>query len=70
MTLTPGRYVMFCNVRDVTDGLEEAPHYKLGMVRELMVVGGDPGRPSLRPTGRSSRATTVSTSTSRPAIGA
>ncbi len=42
MTLTPGRYVMFCNVRDVTDGLEEAPHYKLGMVRELMVVGGDP----------------------------
>jgi len=42
MTLTPGRYVMFCNVRDVTDGLEEAPHYQLGMVRELMVVGGDP----------------------------
>ena len=42
MTLTPGRYVMFCNVRDVTEGLEEAPHYKLGMVRELMVVAGDP----------------------------
>ena len=34
MTLTPGRYMMFCNVQDVTDGLE-APHYKLGMVREL-----------------------------------
>ena len=42
LTLTPGRYVMWCSITEVAKGDESAPHYQLGMMRELTVTGGDP----------------------------
>jgi uncharacterized cupredoxin-like copper-binding protein len=46
-TLTEGRYALWCSITDVARGDEKAPHYELGMVRELTVSRGDtePGLP-------------------------
>jgi hypothetical protein len=38
--LTPGRYVMWCSYTQVAKGDEEAAHYQLGMIRELIVTDG------------------------------
>jgi hypothetical protein len=40
-TLSEGRYALFCSIRDVAKGDKRAPHYELGMIRELTVSGGD-----------------------------
>lgn len=40
-TLTEGRYALWCSITDVARGDEKAPHYELGMVRELTVSRGD-----------------------------
>jgi plastocyanin len=39
-TLSEGRYALFCSISDVAKGDEKAPHYRLGMIRELTVAGG------------------------------
>ncbi|HET7236957.1 MAG TPA: hypothetical protein VFK59_11065, partial [Actinomycetota bacterium] len=38
--LTPGRYALFCGMRDVPKGDEPTPHYELGMLQELTVTQG------------------------------
>ena len=40
-TLTPGRYALFCAVRDASNGGEEAAHYQWGMITAVTVSGGD-----------------------------
>lgn len=40
-TLTEGRYALWCSITDVARGDEKAPHYELGMIRELTVSRGD-----------------------------
>lgn len=39
--LTPGRYVMWCSYTRVAKGDKEAAHYQLGMLRELIIEGGE-----------------------------
>jgi hypothetical protein len=41
MTLSEGRYVMWCTITDVADGDRSRPHYKLGMIRQFDVVAGN-----------------------------
>ena len=41
MTLSEGRYVLWCTITDVAEGDRSRPHYKLGMIREIEVVASD-----------------------------